>query len=388
MAGNGVPYCRPAGIASEVIMISNMKAVCVTAVFVAAAVLTFAMIARPDANERDRRNHLGHFKKVDGISISSGGGQLTFTGCGHRDFPGCTIYRYDLKENALYRYVHENKLMQVMGAQYWSDSRQFLLVTVPRTEDGKQVLEQMQVAIMNPDGTGLKQLTAGEGIKAAYMLSPDGRTLVYASGKRRTEGKTVASHFDYYARDLATGTETQITDLAFYEISTPYFTPDGKNIVFNYGSPLKLPGTNDDRADKAFREDYEKKYRWNNIIRYPVDGSGINSLPEPWFVHGIGSSNAIITRDGSLWFEGRTGGISYYRRYPNGEINEFPYAQLGNGPERYIFSWTVDPAGSWMAILYQDYGSERDRWVAVLDTSARTRIPVLLPDTITNITVH
>ncbi len=388
MAGNGVPYCRPAGIASEVIMISNMKAVCVTAVFVAAAVLTFAMIARPDANERDRRNHLGHFKKVDGISISSGGGQLTFTGCGHRDFPGCTIYRYDLKENALYRYVHENKLMQVMGAQYWSDSRQFLLVTVPRTEDGKQVLEQMQVAVMNPDGTGLKQLTAGEGIKAAYMLSPDGRTLVYASGKRRTEGKTVASHFDYYARDLATGTETQITDLAFFEISTPYFTPDGKNIVFNYGSPLKLPGTNDDRADKAFREDYEKKHRWNNIIRYPVDGSGINSLPEPWFVHGTGSRDPIVTKDGSVWFEGTTGGIKYYRRYPNGEVVQNTNEELAVGRTRYPFRIAIDPTARWMAILYEDLENGKGRSIGIFDILNRKCIPITFHATATNITVH
>src|SRR5512147_692612 len=143
-------------------MKSSNKTVFTTLVM--AAILTIAMLAQPCAEEKDTRNHLGYFTRVDGISIASGGDQLTFTGCGHKDFASCTIYRYDRKENVLYRYVHEDKSMQVMGAQYWSDSDRFLLVTVPKTQDGKQILEQMQVAIMNSDGTGLKQLTEGEGI--------------------------------------------------------------------------------------------------------------------------------------------------------------------------------------------------------------------------------
>lgn len=369
-------------------MNSNIKAVCVTAVFVATAVLVFAIIAWPGANERDKRNHLGHFTNVDGISISSGGGQLTFTGCGHKDFAGCTIYRYDRKENVLYRYVHEDSSIRVSKARYWSDSDRFLLSVMPRSPDGKPLLDDIQIAIMDPDGMGLKVLTEGKGVKAAYMLSPDGKTLVYAKGKERTEGRTAASHFDYYARDLATGTETQITDLAFYEISTPYFTPDGKNIVFDNGSPLKLPGTDNPHADEKFRAEYEKKYHRNNIIRYPVDGSGINRLPEPWFVHGTGSEEPIMTRDGSLFFRGTSRGHQYYRRYPNGDVTEFPYDQLGNGPERCIFRMTIDPDGNWMAILHQDYGHERNRSVAVLDTSTRKRSPVSLPETATNITVH
>ena len=356
--------------------------------FVAAAFLVIGMLTLSCAEEKDKRNHLDYFTNVDGISISSGGGQLTFTGCGHKDFAGCTIYRYDRKENLLYRYAHEDRSIQVSKARYWSDSDRFLFSIMPRSPDGKPLLDDIQIAIMNQDGTGLKQLTEGKGIKAAYMLSPDGKTLVYAKGQERTEGKTPASHFDYYARNIATGIETRITDLAFYEIGAPYFTPDGKNIVFNNGSPLKLPGTDDDRADEKFREEYEKKYHWNKIIQYPVDGSGINRLPEPWFVHGIGSENPIVTKDGSLFFRGTSRGHQYYRRYSTGEITEFPYVQLGNGPERCIFRMAVDPTGDWMAILYEDYGRDRNRSVAVLDTSTRKRIPVSLPETATNITVR
>lgn len=356
--------------------------------FIAASFLVITTLAQSCAAEKDKRNHLDHFTKVDGISISSGGDQLTFTGCGHKDYAGCTIYRYDRKENVLYRYVHKDSSIRVSSARYWSDSDRFLFSITPKSQDGKPLFDDIQIAIMNPDGTGLTQLTEGKGIKTAYMLSPDGKTLVYAKGKERTEGKTPASYFDYYARDIATGTERQITDLSFYEISTPHFTPDGKNIVFDNGSPLKIPGTEDKRADEKFRKAYEEKYHRNNIIQYPVDGSGIKELPEPWFVHGTGSEEPIITADGSLFFRGTTRGHQYYRRYPNGAISEFPYEQLGNGQERCIFRMSVDPVGNWMAILYQDYGRERNRSVAILDTNTRKRSPISLPETATNIAIH
>ncbi len=356
--------------------------------FMAAAFLVVGMLTLSCAEEKDKRNHLDYFTNVDGISISSGGGQLTFTGCGHKDFAGCTIYRYDRKENVLYRYAHEDRSIQVSKARYWSDSDRFLFSIMPRSPDGKPLLDDIQIAIMNPDGTGLKQLTEGKGIKAAYMLSPDGKTLVYAKGQERTEGKTPASHFDYYARNIATGIETRITDLAFYEIGAPYFTPDGKNIVFNNGSPLKLPGTDDDRADEKFREEYEKKYHWNKIIQYPVDGSGIKRLPEPWFVHGIGSENPIITKDGSLFFRGTSRGDKYHRRYPNGEITQFTNEELAVGTTRYPFRMSVDSTARWMAILYEYLGDGKARTIGIFDILNRKCTPLILPPTATNITIH
>jgi hypothetical protein len=353
-------------------------------IFIAAVVLVFALMAQSCVEEDQKRTHLEHFTNVDGISISSDGNQLTFTGCGHQDFPECTAYRYDRKENVLYRYVHENTSMQVMCGQYWSDSKQFLCDLVPRRENRKQLIGEMQIAIMNPDGTGLRQLTEGKGVKGAHMLSPDGKTLVYAKGTERTEGKTLASHFDFYARDIATGKETRITKLSFYELGTPYFTPDGKHIVFDHYGVMRLP----DRDDATkFRKEYEEKYQRNFILQYPVDGSGINRLPEPWFIHGAGCDKSIMTRDGSLFFRGVTGGNQYYRRSSNGEISEFTYAELGIGAERYLYNMSVDPTDHWMAILYQNF-TRKARAVEILDISTRKRIPVSIPATATNIPVH
>ncbi|MHB8108591.1 MAG: TolB family protein [Syntrophorhabdaceae bacterium] len=356
--------------------------------FIAAVVLVFALMAQSCAEEDQKRTHLEHFTNVDDFSISSDGNQLIFTGCGHQDFPECTAYRYDRKENVLYRYVHEDTSMQVMGGQYWSDSKQFLCDLVPRGENRKQLIGEMQIAIMNPDGTGLRQLTEGKGVKGAHMLSPDGKTLVYAKGTERPEGKTLASRFDFYARDIATGKETRITKLSFYELGTPYFTPDGKHIVFDHYGVMRLPDSDDWHATTQFREEYMEKYQRNFILQYPVDGSGINRKPEPWFIHGVGSDNPIITKDGSLFFQGISGGNKFYCRYPNGEIARFTSEELAIGKTRFPFRITVDPTGHWMAILYEDLGNSKRRSAGLFNTSGRSWTPISIPAIAKNIPVH
>ncbi|MEN6615782.1 MAG: hypothetical protein ABFD12_04440 [Syntrophorhabdus sp.] len=351
---------------------------------IAAVLLVLALMAQSCAEENKRRTHLGYFMKAGGFYISSDGNQLVFDGCGHEDFAECTLYRYDRKENKLYRYVHENTSMQVMGGKYWSDSQQFLCVLVPRGQNRKQLIEEMQIAIMNPDGTGLRQLTEGPGVKCSYVLSQDGKTLVFSKGRERTEGKTLASHFDLYARDLATGKEIQLTNLSFYEVGTPHFTPDGKHIVFDYYGVLRLPNGED--AIK-FGKEYEAKYGSNFILRYPVDGSGMNRMPEPWFSHGAGSDSPIMMKDGSLYFRDTTRGHHYYRRSSNGEISEFTYAQLGIESERYLYEMSIDPANHWMVIV-QAFHGRKGLAVEILDIATRQRVPISLPATITNITVH
>lgn len=226
----------------------------------------------------------------------------------------------------------------------------------------------MQVAVMNPDGTGFRQLTEGKDVKTAYMLSPDGKTLVYGRGKERTSGRTRASHFDLYVRDLATGEETRLTNLTFYEISTPHFTPDGKNVVFNNGYPMRLPDTEDPDASTKFNKTYEEQYKGNRIIQYTVDGSGVNRLPEPLFVHGTGSEYPIVTRDGSIWFEGTMRGIHHYRQRPTGEVTELSEVKFNIGKSQSIVEMAVDTAGNWLAILLQDLDDQKACSAHIFDT--------------------
>ncbi len=369
-------------------MIGSKRTTC-RVLFLAAAFLAAAMLGQSCADNKDlKRNHLDYFTVVSELSISSDGNQLIFTGCGHKDFPQYTLYRFNRKENILYRYLYNKKTAEIFGAQYWSDSGQVLFSIFPEMPDGEAILNDMQIAIMDEDGAHFKELTEGKGVKTAYMLSPDGKTLVYARAKEREDGRAVASHFDFYSRDLATRKETRLTNLCFYDIGTPYFTPDGKNIVFNYGYPACLPNVDDPLADVRFNKNYWEKYQNNRIIRYPVDGSGINRLPEPWFTHGKGSEDPIMMTNGSMYFRETSSGFRYYRRDNTGNISEFTKDQLGTNEKRYVYQQSISATGKWMAILYQYFEGDKDRCAAILDMSTGELIPLSLPATAINITIH
>lgn len=87
------------------------------------------------------------------------------------------------------------------------------------------------VFVANVDGTGLRLITQGGTDGFGGALSPDGSSLVYQqkSGRTTDIGNLVVV-------DLATGDETQVTDLEPAEYGAwflnPSFSPDGERIVF------------------------------------------------------------------------------------------------------------------------------------------------------------
>jgi dipeptidyl aminopeptidase/acylaminoacyl peptidase len=339
---------------------------------------------------REKSLDLGYFTKVGDLSLSSDGSQILFTGCGHKEYRRCTIYRFDRSAGTLYRYVPRDERIEVIGGRYASNSMWFAFVVIPITKEDKRQYDDMQVALINQDGTGYTQLTKGKGMKVGYTLSFDEKTLVYFRGKERTSGKTMASDFDLYKLDLGTNKETQLTNLSFYGVSDPYFTPDGKYVVFEGDSPLRLPHTNNIDIVKQFREGYKQKYKENIILKYPLDGSGIDKEPVPMFTFGIGSRGPIVTRDGSVWFEGISRGIRYCRRLPDGKIVELTYKDLGGTPTILPFNKGVSFDGKWMAILYEERkstGHVLKRWIGMYNVATTERSELSVPATAENILI-
>ncbi|MDD5008902.1 MAG: hypothetical protein PHU49_11000 [Syntrophorhabdaceae bacterium] len=333
---------------------------------------------------------LGYFTKVGDLSLSSDGSQILFTGCGHKDYRKCTIYRFDRNAGTLYRYIPRDERIEVIGGRYTSNSMRLAFVVIPITKEDKRQYDDMQIALINQDGTGYTQLTKGRGMKVGYKFSPDEKTLVYFRGKERKSGKTMASDFDLYKLDLATNKETQLTNLAFYGVSIPYFTPDGKYVVFEGDSPLRLPRTDNVDVVKQFSEDYKQKYKENIILKYPLDGSGIDREPVPMFTFGIGSRGPIVTRDGSVWFEGISRGIRYCRRLPDGKIVELTYEQLGIGRTIFLLKMVIEPNGQWMAILYEERkstGHVLKRWIGMYNVATTERSELAIPATAENILI-
>lgn len=342
------------------------------------------------ACSKDKPLDLGYFTKVGDLSLSSDGSQILFTGCGHKDYRKCTIYRFDRSADKLYRYIPRDERIEVIGGRYVSDSMRFIFAVIPVTKEDKRQYEDMQIALINQDGTGYTQLTKGKGMKVGYKLGYDEKILVYFRGKERKSGRTMASDFDLYKLDLATNKETQLTNLSFYGVSIPYFTPDGKDVVFGGDTPLRLPHTNNIDIVKQFEENYKQKYKENIILKYPLDGSGIDKEPVPMFTFGIGSREPMVTRDGSVWFEGISRGIRYCRRIPDGKIVELTYGQLGIGRTVFLLRMVIEPNGKWMAILYEERkstGHVLKRSIGMYNVATTERSELAIPATAENILI-
>ncbi|HEY3456978.1 MAG TPA: protein kinase [Bryobacteraceae bacterium] len=67
------------------------------------------------------------------------------------------------------------------------------------------------------------RLTVEGGLAQDAVISPDGKTVAFASDR--------SGNFDIYVQDIATGQATQLTNSPFDE-KRPSFSPDGNNIVF------------------------------------------------------------------------------------------------------------------------------------------------------------
>jgi Tol biopolymer transport system component len=78
------------------------------------------------------------------------------------------------------------------------------------------------------DGTGMKQLTASAGYDAEATLSPNGKTIVFTS--------TRDGDLDIYTMDTKGRNVKRLTDALGYD-GGPFFSPDGKQIVYRSYHP-------------------------------------------------------------------------------------------------------------------------------------------------------
>lgn len=79
--------------------------------------------------------------------------------------------------------------------------------------------------LIKPDGTGIRQLTTGHGDDREPRISPDGKTVAFASD-RAFEGS-----YDIWTADIATGKLTRKTSAPEEEYE-PTWSPDGTTIAF------------------------------------------------------------------------------------------------------------------------------------------------------------
>jgi Tol biopolymer transport system component len=121
---------------------------------------------------------------------------------------------------------------------------------------------QGHIHIVNADGSGLRQVTAGQGAEFTPTWSPDGSHLAYTGTGR------VGLPPGIFVLDLATGDMRAVTSnpYAGYLDKEPDYSPDGSRIVFVRDRQLLEAGGSTDREA---------------LFVVNVDGTGLRRLT-PW----------------------------------------------------------------------------------------------------------
>jgi Tol biopolymer transport system component len=144
----------------------------------------------------------------------------------------------------------------------------------------------LELWTMNIDGTNLKQVTNGLGYDGGAFFSPDGKKLVFRASRPTAEedvkeykdllsqGLVMPVKMEIYTCNVDGSDLKQITHLGKANWA-PYFTPDGKKIIFS---------SNHD-ADKGF---------FFNLFTINIDGTGLEKITS------ISNFNAfpMFSRDG------------------------------------------------------------------------------------------
>ena len=86
---------------------------------------------------------------------------------------------------------------------------------------------RMEIWIMNADGTGQRQVTTLGGANFAPYFTPDGRRIIFASNHTNPRGRG----FDLYLVNLDGSGLDQVTTHAEFD-SFPMFSPDGRKLVW------------------------------------------------------------------------------------------------------------------------------------------------------------
>ena len=97
----------------------------------------------------------------------------------------------------------------------------------------------LDVFVMNRDGSNLRQVTKSPGANWAPYFTPDGKRIIFASNMKNPKGPG-ASNFDLFLVNLdGTGLEQITFDESFDGF--PMFSPDGTKLVFASNRNAKTP---------------------------------------------------------------------------------------------------------------------------------------------------
>lgn len=146
------------------------------------------------------------------------------------------------------------------GMPNWSqDGQQVVAISTAIRDNYYQVGEQ-EVILINPEDWSYRKLAATLGVNIFPFFSVDGQTVYYFKGKKRESGKTLASHYDLYAYDLATDHEKRLTHDNFYEVGMGH--DNGDDLFFPIYGLKRIPSLDPNSRRSTFQKGL---YAWNKL---------------------------------------------------------------------------------------------------------------------------
>jgi TolB protein len=198
--------------------------------------------ARPDGGDLRRlTDHPGYEAEA---TVSVDGKWIVFTSLRDGDVD---LYKMHPDGSGLVRLTHEPGYDG--GAFFSADGRWICWRRNPLTDSTAiatygELLAQnlvrptrMDLWVMRADGTGKRQVTDDPGASFAPYFTPDGKALIYSSNWENPTGR----NFDLYLVDVAGGRPRPVTRDGSFD-GFPMFSPDGHWLVFASNRGAKVRG--------------------------------------------------------------------------------------------------------------------------------------------------
>lgn len=159
---------------------------------------------------------LAKYERVNNPQLLKDGTTVLFTRLDAKAKDIRDIWKADLNSEDASIVTRDNKM--ALQPSISADNTKIVFVK------GDDTRTSHHVWIMNADGTSPFQLTAGIGQDLFARLSPDNKSVVYATNKHD-------GHFEIYLADVETRAVTRLTDSPGVD-TQPCFSPDGSRIAF------------------------------------------------------------------------------------------------------------------------------------------------------------
>jgi Tol biopolymer transport system component len=247
----------------------------------------------------------------DYLNISSaeflGSEEIVFSARTYKAPPVLGVYNIPSDKFRLLKTQRQNQRDYGWVSPAVSSDGQWLAFTVEE-KDGKR----SQIAVMRVDGSALKKVTRGGGLKWSPSFSFDGQKIIFVASARTNKGRRGVGFFSIHEVDIATGNQRQLTDLEFYSILHPRYYRDGEYFIFSGDAPFFA--NLDTLENFSVREKYVDQFGENNIFVMNDKRNGPEDL-KPILMNGAMSRFEGVSRDSStILFLSRTNEIDKSRK--------------------------------------------------------------------------